>query len=75
MKSDATGPALEGTFDKWDRDTIDYQNYLFTDTRNLKKKNLARITQVKKEWGSMMESHGFEFSKDEITSLLIYIEY
>jgi len=70
MKSDATGPALEGFFDKWNRDTISLIQYL---NNAPEFKSSVHYKRLKLERRFDAASHTFNFQKGHVEDLLNYI--
>jgi len=74
MVSDGTGPALYDSMKRWKHDTLKYRKYIRNSENYMKEFLDERMINLKKKFDFKGNSHVYDFSEDEITSLLIYID-
>ena len=74
MKSDLTGPPLENSIKRWNNDTIKFGKYLNNSDEYLEKFKDKRILEMKTNYRFTANSHKYEFTAEEVNSLLFYIE-
>lgn len=72
MNTDATGPALENTFSKWNNDTLSYMSYLNNSTRYFEQHTDTALVKVQKKY-EIKVSHRNQFNRSQIRALLAYI--
>jgi len=71
MKSNSTGPALEGSIRAWSNDTLLYMSYL---NNSESFKNLPRIAAIREELNFTGPSHKYQFTKQDVMDIIEYIE-
>jgi len=74
MHTDATGPALANTLEKWNNDTLSLLSYIQNPQLYLENHPKSRIAKVHKEFGSVTMNSFHEMTREELEALLAYIE-
>ena len=72
MNMKAIGPALKGTFDLWNKDTVQYMNYLNDSETFFKTNKDERLLGVREAFQSF--SHKNDFKLKDVKDLIEYIE-
>ncbi|MEM8527666.1 MAG: hypothetical protein AAGG68_23695 [Bacteroidota bacterium] len=74
MRTDATGPALVNTLQKWNNDTLALLSYVRNPQQYLEKHPESRIAEVHEEFGLTVMDSFSELTREELEALLVYIE-
>lgn len=73
MKDDLTGPALGGSFARWNKDTLSYLKYL-QDSNDSHLINNKRIINLKEEFPTNQSHHFKHLTLIEVKNIISYIE-
>ncbi len=71
LRKDGVGPALHGSFSRWNKDTLNFQSYL-QDSRPFE--SAPRIKEMRDSMGYEGFSHSYTFTKEEVKLLIEFIE-
>lgn len=73
MKDDMTGPALQGSLNQWNRDSVQLKLYFSDSPAYLDTTKDARLIALKEKWKPTI-SHGFRFTVQEVKDIMSYVE-
>ena len=74
MRTDASGPALANTLEKWNNDTLALLSYIQNPQLYLKNHPKSRVAKVHKEFGSATMNSFQSITREDLEALLAYIE-
>jgi hypothetical protein len=73
MQKDMTGPALEGSLNRWNRDSTQIQLYLSDSPTNLDTTTNPRLIDLRENWKPTI-SHKYQLSMQEVKDIMSYTE-
>ncbi len=73
MQKDMTGPALEGSLNRWNRDSTQIQLYLSDSPAYLDTTTNPRLIDLRENWKPTI-SHKYQLSMQEVKDIMSYVE-